>query len=863
MKLFTMASLSSSGGLSSARNAADGTTGDAFGSLLKRMSKDDSAGTPTDSSRGQQTAESKGSAGDFAISALAPALDPSGQQAAKMTDFAAVSKAGVIVPTVLSLGQFAAGTTSSAGMIATVASAPTVISNDRPATGPTSSAAVIETDGLGPVVSSNGRAVTETTGSTAVVGLDGLGPVVSSNGRAVTETTGSTAVVGLDGLAPVVSSNGRAVTETTGSTAVVGLDGLAPVVTSNGQPAIGTTGSAGVIATDSLLPTVNANGQSIAKTTVSTDRSPAGAFRSTDLSSGFQAAQTTGASAIPVAGAHVPADLSSGQEAADTTDIGSVSAAGKLEGKPNTVSSPTLLPLQGEPRQANAAVIATEPVRGIEYVADRKTVGSLLTLAARAADPRRIAAAPSAPVSTASGATIVSTGVSETGLNSSVGSSENSSADPGLHATDRVAKKRSAPEGGERSNGEGLSATTSVPQVPTGLAVVTGLPADAAVPNASDVTMIPATVVARAPTEAPTFGKDATTGVALAPDATQASLADLPLAAAIDNPGAPLQSPGNAAPVDLAVVPGTVRVESHLGFFRGAPVARTEPPPGNGSAETETQGVENSAPETGASGSDRFAGVGRTGFVTPAAAPTTSGVRAAGARGADTRPVSPAITVKAPSLSSPAGVSPTSKPASEEPGQVDAGMTGPAPVMPAMSIVLPSSQTAAPVTIQVADTVAFLAAAVPDENQLVTQVAPARTMALQLSPAGLGTLRVHLHVVGRSLDVRLEASESSTASLIDRNRDALSSALRGKDYQLQSLSVTTHDATMPGGTHAESGTDAGSADSGSSGPSRDGGSFGGRSGDQGSRDTSDRAAQPSRGPTDELDLERGGSSLFV
>ena len=130
-------------------------------------------------------------------------------------------------------------------------------------------------------------------------------------------------------------------------------------------------------------------------------------------------------------------------------------------------------------------------------------------------------------------------------------------------------------------------------------------------------------------------------------------------------------------------------------------------------------------------------------------------------------------------------------------------------------------------------------------------------MALQLSPAGLGTLTLRLHVAGRALDVQLEASDGRTAALIDRDRDALSDALSGRDYQLQSLSVTTHDATMPGAIHAERGPDTGSADPGSSGQPRDNTSSGGRGGNQGSRE----APLPSR--ADDAAVERGGSSLFV
>ncbi len=213
---------------------------------------------------------------------------------------------------------------------------------------------------------------------------------------------------------------------------------------------------------------------------------------------------------------------------------------------------------------------------------------------------------------------------------------------------------------------------------------------------------------------------------------------------------------------------------------------------------------------------------------------------------------------------------PTStKPTEDQPDPPVADATASAPTTPAVAIVMPTPQAAPPVTQQVADGVAGLAATVvSDEAGPDTKVAPARTMALQLSPAGLGTLTVRLHVAGRALDVQLEASDGRTAALIDRDRDVLSGALRGKDYQLQTLTVTTHDATMPGGTHAEHGTeprsaDTGSSDAGSPGRSRDE-SAGGRSGGDGSsREAPGREPRPTRRPADEASLERGSSSLFV
>ena len=916
MKLSTLLSLPSSGGLSSsARNAADNTTGDAFGSLLNGMAKDSSARTPTDSASGQQNAETTGSSGAFVTGAIAPALTASGQQAAKATGSTALSLAGAIVPTILSLGQLAAGTTGSAGVIATDALAPTAIPTGQTAAGTTGSAGVIATDALAPTAIPTGQTAAGTTGSAGaiatdalastaiptgqtsagttgsagVIATDALAPTVIPTGQTAAGTTGSAGVIATDALAPTVIPTGQTAAGTTGSASVIATDALAPPVIPTGQTAAGTTGSAGVIATDALAPTVIPTGQTAAGTTGSAGVVATDALAPPVIPTGQPAAGTTGSASViatdalappviptgqsavdasvsagvAVASAVVSTDLSIGGQAADTKGIASVSVTGVFGGKPHAVNSQPTIPSEAKQPRSDAAVTAIAPVQGNGYIANGTDVASLLTLAARAADAPQNGAAPLAPVNAAFVATIVASGVKEASLSrtvdtSSVGSSEDISADAGLHASGRLAKRRSASESSDGSNGEAQAAAAAVPQVAAGLVAATKILANAAVPNASDLTTTPANVVAKAHAEATAPGKDAATGAASAYDATQPPLADLSQVAAIDDPRAPLQPPGNGSPVDAAIVPGTVQVESHLGFFRSASVSGTEPPRDSRSAETETEGVESSGLATVVNGSGAPAALRRTSLAATAATSPTTGAGAAGVGEADTRPASAATTQDASSPNSPASISPMSKPASEELGQVAPDITGAAPVAPVMSIVIPSPQTTAPVAIQVADGIAALAAAVPNENQLGTQVAPARSMALQLSPAGLGTLTVHLHVVGRALDVRLEASEGSTAAIIDRDRDALSGALRGKDYQLQSLSVTTQDATMPGGTNAERGTN-----SGSSGPSRDGGSFGGRSGDQGSRDTPDQAARPSRGPTEELAVERGGSSLFV
>lgn len=204
------------------------------------------------------------------------------------------------------------------------------------------------------------------------------------------------------------------------------------------------------------------------------------------------------------------------------------------------------------------------------------------------------------------------------------------------------------------------------------------------------------------------------------------------------------------------------------------------------------------------------------------------------------------------------------KPATDEPDTTAPVSSTPTTATFGAGMAILSPQATPSVVQQVTSSIIGLAStAVPDEGtSLGTQVAPARTMSLQLSPAGLGTLTVRLHVTGRALDVHLEASDDRTAALISRDRETLSGALTGKDYQLQSLNVTTQDTAISGGTHAERGTDQGSPDRGASGsfqdePSRN------RSGNERSREAPAQDARSSRRATGDDVLERGGSSLFV
>ena len=356
-------------------------------------------------------------------------------------------------------------------------------------------------------------------------------------------------------------------------------------------------------------------------------------------------------------------------------------------------------------------------------------------------------------------------------------------------------------------------------------------------PTPVTVAAVVATTSALAAATAPS-GSDASDGSStIAGGATLAREAAIASSAAASDAVASAPLPSDAATaVESAIVPETVAVESHLGFSRGVPGAL----PGTaGASPSRSASTQASSEPEGAASSDASLALEDDGGAADAAA---LGTAASGEVSANS------VAHVVPS---------SSKPTADDPTRLALDAAAQVSAAPVVAIVAPNAEAATPVLQQVADSIIGLAsAAVPDESGLAKRVAPARTMALQLSPAGLGTLTIRLHVAGRALDVQLETSDGNTAALIDRDRDALSVALSGKDYQLQSLSVTTHDATMSGVSYAERSPDTGYA--GSSGQSPGNNSSGGRAGDQDSRE----APLPTR--AEDAVVERGGgSSLFV
>lgn len=83
-------------------------------------------------------------------------------------------------------------------------------------------------------------------------------------------------------------------------------------------------------------------------------------------------------------------------------------------------------------------------------------------------------------------------------------------------------------------------------------------------------------------------------------------------------------------------------------------------------------------------------------------------------------------------------------------------------------------------------------AASPDPTAALTQSAlgPVKTLNLQLEPESLGTVTITLNLSAGGLDVQMAASQSSTMSLIEKDKDALSDQLRQSGYSVAGIAVT-------------------------------------------------------------------------
>lgn len=81
------------------------------------------------------------------------------------------------------------------------------------------------------------------------------------------------------------------------------------------------------------------------------------------------------------------------------------------------------------------------------------------------------------------------------------------------------------------------------------------------------------------------------------------------------------------------------------------------------------------------------------------------------------------------------------------------------------------------------------ASSVPDSG--TTAIAgPVKILNLQLEPPSLGTVTINLSLSDGGLNVQLAASQASTMSMIDKDKDALSNQLRDSGYSVAGVGVT-------------------------------------------------------------------------
>ncbi len=183
------------------------------------------------------------------------------------------------------------------------------------------------------------------------------------------------------------------------------------------------------------------------------------------------------------------------------------------------------------------------------------------------------------------------------------------------------------------------------------------------------------------------------------------------------------------------------------------------------------------------------------------------------------------------------------------PDAIQAAATGAAPLQPVANAMI------APIK-AIVETAAALAAAAaqPDSGPSGAPIlAPAKTMTVQLSHGDLGTIVVRMHLVGQTLDLQLSTADNRTASLIGRDRDALSGALRDRHFDLRSLVIQGSDIKTSGDFHATANDPAGDGSRPGAGSEASGSAYGGPSAGSGGsaregRGSAAPSAQGNRSP---------------
>ena len=175
---------------------------------------------------------------------------------------------------------------------------------------------------------------------------------------------------------------------------------------------------------------------------------------------------------------------------------------------------------------------------------------------------------------------------------------------------------------------------------------------------------------------------------------------------------------------------------------------------------------------------------------------------------------------------------------------------------------------------QVIDTVKRLtadeAAAAPAAAATPTVVAPtpaSRTMTLVLEPDNLGTVTVRMQLRGNSLDLQLDVASSQTLGLLTRDKESLTAAMSGQDYQVGTLTMRASDTQtasqgQDNGTQNHDQRSGGSSSFQGGSPSSDGRSQpGDRGATSGGPDGDRSARQNTPHPGDDQTLRREPRSL--
>ncbi len=138
-----------------------------------------------------------------------------------------------------------------------------------------------------------------------------------------------------------------------------------------------------------------------------------------------------------------------------------------------------------------------------------------------------------------------------------------------------------------------------------------------------------------------------------------------------------------------------------------------------------------------------------------------------------------------------------------------------------------------------------------------------RTLTIQLEPADLGTLTVHLSIKNDGLEVHVEASRRETARMIEDDQKTLSHLLQSAGYRVDALAVQVSDAARTGAApQAQANPGAQSSGQQQQGSSQTGGQSPGSPQHQ-ERDGSAQHETRSGNSHDKANADRLGGDVYV